>query len=901
MVKMGAKTLLRGIAGSLGRYMAILAITALGVGFFAGLKISKRSMVDEYDRYVSGHGMYDFMLISSLGFTDVDTEAILGENYIRAAEGSFSADALVTGADGTEKAYKFHTLTRKINKLKTIAGRMPQSGGECIADAAVFGENDIGKKIMLSKLNNEQTAGLFAYDEYTITGIADSPLYISSERGTTSLGNGTLSGFIYLTKDGISADYYTEIYTLLEQTEYIYSDSYAALTDRYETDMKALCEERAALRRKKLQDDARSVLNENRDRLESEKADVYGKLDAAEEELEAAAARAQTSFDAVNGAGLLDEAAVIEGKLNELKKALAEIKQNRVEADADFAEAERQLDDAEAEIAAVKKPVCYALTREANTGYAAFENDTEIVSGIANVFPFFFFFVAVLVCITSMTRMVDEERIQIGILRAIGYGPFAVASKYILYAGSAALIGWGAGYTLGTWLIPQVLWIAYGIMYNISDLTYIFDPVLAAVTLAAALAGSAGAAVGACFKEMAAEPSHLIRPRSPKPGKRNILERIPFLWNRLSFLHKVSVRNVLRYKKRFIMILTGIGGCTALLVAGFGIRDSVSDVVNYQYDEIMLYDIEACFTVTPDRGRFYAGTGLAAADCLFAQTGAADIGAGGKTISATMISPESDNIGRFFSLRTDSGPLAFPDRDGALINTKTAEELDLEAGDNITVRSNGTEQTILEVQGIFDNYIGNYVFVSPDTFPENFGSCGINTVFIRTANDMRKTAAEVMKYDGVASVFIKEDMRQRISDSMSAIDYVVWLIVICAGSLSFIVLYNLTNINIAERIREIATIKVLGFYPAESAAYVFRENIILTVLGGAFGLLLGKWFHAFVMSMIKVNIMYFDVRISVASYMYAVFITFLFTLTVNIVMYFRLDRIKMAESLKTVE
>lgn len=800
------KMLARSIKNSWGRFSAILAIIALGVGFFSGLKITKQAMVNELDSYYDRLEFFDFRLISSLGFSDADVEYFASLEDIKGAEGSFGADAIAE-YDGSFGVFKFISLPEDVNKLNVLHGRLPEGEDECVADARKFDRSFLGQTVSISASNNADTVGNFLKKEFTIVGIADSPLYISAERGNTDLLSGTLSGFIFIPYQSFYADYFTDIYIKLNQDAYIYSEEYDELIERYEENLSQLLKERAD--------------------------DRYEELISA-------------------GVPFLPQ------------------------------------------------PATLVLTRESNPAYKSYENDTSIVSGISNVFPAFFLLVAILICITTMTRMVDEERGQIGTLKAMGYGAFSISLKYLLYTGIAALLGWAIGFMLGTWLIPQIFWLAYGITYDFSTLQYVFSEGLAFSTLAVALVSCAGSSLYACYKELFSPPAALLRPRAPKAGKRILLERIKPLWKRFSFLQKVTIRNLLRYKRRLIMMLLGIGGCASLILAGFGMKDSVADIARYQYEEIILYDLEVTFSSSPDedsKARFlqdYIGNEK---NCLFAAVSTVDAEGSGGKVPAKLVAFEGENISDFFNIQKDALPLA---GDKAIISRQIADKFGLKEGDEVTL-SAGLKSASFEVAAVFENYVGNFVFITLSSYSGMFGEGGENAAFILEKVNAGELGASISTDHTVSYVTYVKDLKDKVESSMSSINYIVLFIIIMAGCLAFIVIYNLTNINITERTREIATIKVLGFYPMETAVYVLRENLALTVIGSLIGLGFGRGLHELVLSMLSIDGFYFAPKVLGLSYVFSFLLTILFSAIVSAFMFIRIDRIKMAESLKTME
>lgn len=1064
MKSMMKRNTFREIKKSFGRYFAILAIIALGVAFFSGLKITQSVMVHSADVYLKDLQFYDYRLVSTLGFTEENVEALAEKEDVRAAEGAISAEVLYKDAGENERVIKMHSITEKVNKLKLIAGEMPQSADECVVDSALFSEDAIGSKLVLSENNTTDDLDKFAYKEYTITGLVQSPCYIQFERGNTSIGNGRISGFAYILKDGFAVDYDTEIYIKFDEDYDIYSDEYDSYMDAKEADWEAYTKEQADIRYEKIVKDAQDELDEKKEELEEKRAeaelesakqqltdgeteisDGKNQIASAKTELSAKASELQSGKDALsskaaelesasqqisgqesalaakkaeyeqglnaylaakqqvtdqrnsleaakaqlteNTPGYEEMLAQIEAGLTEVAGAEAELnaknaeleaaagqlssaesqlaaakqqiedgknalaaakaeltdgenqlaaakeqieeKEDQLEAaeteladgllqyqekqsefDEQMQDADDQIADAQSKIDEIEKPETYVLDRNTNVGYVCLKNDSGVVKGIANVFPVFFFLVAALICMTTMNRMVEEQRTQIGVLKALGFSERKIMGKYLFYSGSAAISGTLIGYVLGIHFFPLVIITAYGIVYKMGGIYYVSDLPLALVSLTVAVLCSVGTTWLSCHKELKEVAADLMRPKAPKAGKRVFLEHVPFIWKRLKFLQKVSVRNIVRYKKRFFMMVIGISGCTALLVMGFGVRDSVVAVADQQYEEIQLYDIG----VTLKDGKMPGEADLKSLDSVLEKENAAGMYAMEKTIdlvtdkgtkSIHMVAVENpDEVGDFISLHTKKQePIAYPKEGEAVLSKKVAETYAVKKGDTILLRDSDNNEMHLKVTGICENHIYNYVYIAPESYEKQIGDVVFKNVYVRLpdASDIHEVSAALMKADGVTAVTVNSDMLSRISQMMSCMNYIVIIIIICAGALAFIVLYNLNNINITERVREIATIKVLGFYPKETASYVFRENMVLTAIGCGLGLILGKWFHRFVMGEIQIDMVSFNVQINAVSYLFSVLLTMGFAWIVNCMMTGKLERINMAESLKSID
>ncbi len=621
----------RSIRSFFGRYIALLLIAALSVGFFAGLKITKDAMSTACDKYLTEHSFYDFRLISSLGFDEEDMETLCEIPSVKSAEASKSTE-LIAEMKNTANAYRFISIPDEINTFSLTAGRLPQTAQECVADAECFTESDIGEVISISDKNDLDAASQLSGDMYTIVGLADSPLYLNGDRGTTAIGSGTLSGFVYLPEECFTQEVYTEAFLTLNETAEIYSDAYDDLIAENEDEIAEVCQR---------------ILDEKYDEL-------------------------------LTGMNFTPELA---------------------------------------EGAGIPEPEKYILTRSENAGYISFENDTSIVSGIANIFPLFFILIAMLVCITTMTRMVDEERTQIGTLKAMGFSDGAITAKYLLYAGSAAVIGWAVGFFLGTWGLPQVFWFAYSSIYDFAPLGYLFSLPLAAGTLAVALAGILASTWIFCRRELASNPASLIRPNPPKSGKRILLERITPIWDRLSFLHKVSLRNMLRYKRRLVMMLIGTGCCTALVLTAFGVRDSMINVGTLQFEGVQQYDFEAGFDSTKSAD-IKSQLDELSAEYTASYSARVDLSSHETMKSVTLLAFEDDVCGDFWNFAEGEKMLPLPQTGDALINTKIADTLNVSVGDTIEVRNAEMQTLSVKVSGIFDNYAGNYIVLSPDSLAD---------------------------------------------------------------------------------------------------------------------------------------------------------------------------------------
>lgn len=615
----------------------------------------------------------------------------------------------------------------------------------------------------------------------------------------------------------------------------------------------------------------------------------------------------QAEKDAAEGEKKLEEGrAELEQGWLDYEEGKAEAEEKFAEAEADLADAARKLEDARQTIADITKTDVYVLDRNSNIGYSSLDSSSDIVAGVARVFPVFFLLVAALVCITTMTRMVDEERTQIGTLKALGYSSWAIISKYLKYAGSGAILGCALGVALGSIIFPMVLWQAYKIMLFVKPVISLrFDRIMAAEVALSYTAAMLAVTWYCCHKALKEVPAELIRPKAPTAGKELFIERFR-LWGRVSFLNKVAIRNILRYRQRLAMMLLGIGGCTALLMTGFGIRDSISKIVDVQFRDVTTYDMEIYFAggrSEEEQQEFRDRMANYSDEILFFHQVSGEIEANNQTRDIYLIASEP-GITDFIDFHIGSQPIPMPGVNEVLLSTGIGEMLEIQTGDMIQLRNPDMEVLNLKVSGFYENHVYNYAIILPETMQSQWGKNAEMQMAYVTVRDGRNpniAGASASKLPGVANVTVSEQMADMVSTMMEALDLVVVVVVVCAGILAAIVLYNLTNINITERIREIATIKVLGFNAMEAAMYVFKENLVLSVFGTVFGIPLGRLLLNFVISQIKIDLIWIKPLLTTESLLISVVLTILSAIVVDGIFYFKLEKINMAEALKSVE
>ena len=609
------------------------------------------------------------------------------------------------------------------------------------------------------------------------------------------------------------------------------------------------------------------------------------------------------------------EEAKLELKENKakLKTELNKAKKELQEAEEKIADGEEKIKDAKKQIKKIEKPTLYILDRDSHQSFVEYEGCANSIDALAKIFPVFFFAVAALVCLTTMTRMVDEQRINIGTLKGLGYKTSQISKKYILYALIACLTGSILGLAIGFSVFPTVIFFAYGMMYSIENIVYVFSIPIAIGITSLALIIITLSAYMACRKELKETPAILMRPKAPKSGKRILLERVPFIWNRFSFISKVTVRNIFRYKKRFLMTVLGIAGCTALILTGFGIKDSIEMILTGQYGTLFKYDMSLVIqSDMTDKQIYELRKNLSDIDEInkyeFFSYENGDIKVNNTTKEITIVVPENlKKMDKFIHLqdRKTQNPIELNNK-GIVLTEKIARDLGVKAGDEIELINSDDKKAKIKVSHITENYISHYAYISPENYIKLFEKdldfnrvIGIlNNPSVKIEDKLSKKLFDIETIDGIT---FNTASKETFHNTIKNLNYVVLIMIISAGALAFVVLYNLTNVNISERIREIATIKVLGFYDKEVSAYIYRENIILTIIGTVVGLGLGTILHKFIMVTVEIQSMMFGRVIDMSSYFIAAVLTIVLSLFVNLAMFYKLRNVKMVESLKSVD
>ena len=1196
------------IKKTMGRFVSIFFIVALGVAFYSGIRASEPSMRFTADQYFDDSKLMDLKVMGTMGLTKADIKAIGKVSGIEAVEGGYSKDVLCPVGDN-EKVVHMLSMQKNFDQVSVVKGRLPEKAGECLVDEDFLSYTDlkVGDTVTFHSGDGEALTDSLVTDTYKIVGIGNSPLYISFGRGSSTIGNGEISGFVVVDKASFDMDVYTEAYVKVSGAEEktAFTDEYNNLSDAAKEAVSAIEEERCAVRKQEIVDEANEKLadsektvNEKSQELEDAKKELEsGKSKAAEElekakqqitdgeaeladakqqiadgETQLADAKAQLNDKQAQldlaeaqyeyGKAQLDQkeqeladaeqvylsnyskympiitagkeqipagkSQIADGKkrldeelapLNQLKDELAGIedeisqcdseiaglktqldgmdsevyqkyvnipKENRnkeeqayvekwenlntklagmqerktqlentkqeklnqagfaTEADLEaqitsltkqkadldakekallqqeqtlaaqeeellsagrqitdgksqiaaarsqldstksqitdgkaqilsawallnekedtlnaskaqlasgeqeladgrseyeqaakeaeeqitdgqakitdgekqLTDAKQQIADAKAEIKKIENPKWYVQTREdALTEYQGYGDNADRMRSIGKVFPVLFFLVAALISLTTMTRMVEEQRVQIGTMKALGYGKAAIAGKYIGYALIATLGGSIFGVLAGEKILPFIIIYAYMILYK--HLPAILVPYHMSYALQAsgiAVACTLIATIASCYKELAAEPAELMRPAAPKQGKRILLERIGIIWKHLNFTWKSTVRNLIRYKKRFFMTIFGIGGCMALMVVGFGLKDCIYEIVSLQYEKVQFYDAATYMSddiSEENRQQLhdYLDQNADIKETIEARMQKTDVkSASGKKTLYLMVPSDNEKIEDFLSFhsRTNKDEVYSLKKDEVILTEKMASLLNVKVGDELTIEDEDRGDQTVTVGAICENYMSHYLYLSPEKYEELYGVPAEYNTIIYSVKDgkddqIEKIGTKLLSMDGVLNVSYTSSIEGRLDDMLRSLNLVIVVLIVSAGMLAFVVLYNLNNINITERQRELATLKVLGFYDGEVASYVYRENILLTIIGSVVGMVLGNLLHRYIILTVEVEEAMFGRQIHWQSYLYSFLFTVAFSLFVNWVMFYKLKKIDMVESLKSVE
>lgn len=886
------KASLREIIYSKGRFIAIVLIILLGTLLYVGIKATGPILNHSASQFVDKQELSNLQIVSTGGLTKRDEEAAaeIPDAEVESGYQLFYADSK---KNQVVKLYSYNKKSQQ-NQLIVKSGHLPKKENEIVLDEKAKEEG-----YRLNQTYKIDQPDQLKRKTFKIVGFVQSPMYISTEeRGLSNVGKGNVDFFAYLPESNFSSEIKSVIYVRFKnvQGKETYGSAYEQTMDKNiaasEKLFKDRPEERAAEIRKEAQAELLPKKNEVADGL-AKLAEGQKEIDQAKDQLEQ-----QQAMIGTESPQLAQAQTALENQQKELdnnrEQLLSAQKKNR--------ENEQAIHD-------LKTPSYTFDQRAENPGFQEYGDLSERIAAIANVFPVFFFFIAALITFTTMTRMVEENRREIGTLKALGYSRFEIAIKYIIYALSAAIIGIVLGSVIGTHTLPRLVFELSSDRYNFPGVEafYLSRPIVQATI--AFLFASLGAALLVLMRELHEKPAELLQPKAPKPGKRIFLERITPIWSRMSFNSKVSYRNLFRYKSRMIMAVIGIAGCAALMVAGVGLKDSLSSVGDKQFGPIIDYDAIVTLKDQPDRAavekiftdkeKITSHLGMMNQTVELKQKGQANQ-------KLTMMVPESRKaFDQYLHLKQQEKKFTLPE-EGAVITQKIAELFDLKKGDSLTVYDEDQQPFKIRIANISDNYLGNFLYLSKDYYQKVRGTSFAVNSYLLKSKKMSKSEEEdlsktLLNSEQVTNTSFISTQIETQEHSMDNLDGIVWIFVVLSGLLAFIVLYNLTNINVSERLRELSTIKVLGFYDREVTSYIFRENFVFTILGILFGYGLGIILTKFILDQASMETITFPLVIRAGAYLLAGGLTILFSVIVMVATHFRLQHINMIDALKSNE
>lgn len=911
------KDILRTIKNEKKRFLSIAVITALGVTMMCGLRAGCEDLRYSADRFFDEQNLFDIRILSTLGITEEDLDALRDLDTISVVDGGYSETVYILN-DNVKESIEVYTLSaQEMNQPYLIDGRMPESENEILITENFLHETD--KKIGDTILFEESSDALLT-KEYTITGTFVNVMDINSAEGSMGFRSTAATDYVgYVMADAVDTDVYTVLYLKAEGLDALncytdeYSESVDQIVERIESDIKPVREKarydevyQAAMEEWQ---EKNQEMTDGFDKAEKEFAAASKKLSNTRKEIKSGKAKvaADKKRQLVIEKATIEEENKLLAAEKELVSAEDELAEKMAEYEEEKAKAEQEMEDALEEINSIETAKWYVQDRTTLSGYSNVSSDAASIQAIGNVFPILFLIISILVSLTTITRMVEEERGLIGTYKALGFTNVEILMKYVIYAVIACLLGGVIGDVFGYVVLPTILFTVFRVMYTLPEYEMLFDAVYGIGGILLFELGVIVASVYACERSLKKMPAKLMRPKSPKAGSRVMLERVTFIWKRFSFLNKVTARNLFRYKKRLFMTIFGIAGCTALLLCGFTIKDTVSEMMPQQYEVVYQYDLMAVSSeddyeelqtmLDEDKEvEEYISAGMDSVEIFNTE--------GSKETVQLIVVPENVSLDGYIKLKDKKNHAVELEANDILLTRNATRLLDVSKGDTLTLQTQDLEQVEITISKVVENYFGNIVYMTEDTYKELFGEFHPNGALIQLAEackDQKAYTEDMKREDCVLSVVSTEAMRDEFSSAFALINMVVYVILILAAMLAFVVLFTLSNTNISERERELATIKVLGFYNSEVHAYLNKETWILTCIGILLGMPSGWLLGRYVMGILELPSLEFYIDLYPISYLYAAVITLIFALVVNLITNRTLNKINMVEALKSVE
>ncbi|MDT2761559.1 FtsX-like permease family protein [Aerococcus urinaeequi] len=931
----------REIKHTLGRFLALLLIIALGTGFFVGIRAAAPDMIAIADKYFNQTNLEDMSIQSTMGLGEDDLALLEDVEDIEYQPYAY-VDRQIATSNDLVRFYPNFNETSDINQFDVQEGRLPEATDEIAIDNQLANDENyqIGQEISLTDLgvnseDNESGAPTLSGETFTIVGYVNSPLQITNiSRGATGLGDGQLNGFAVLAPEAINGDIYTSIaidVTAVDDLE-AYSDEYdqviadkqAEIEDIFADRPSEVYQEKVTEAESEIAsgqeeiDSARSALTSG----ESELNQAQSEIDAGQNDLDQQQSQVEAQLPegvSLAQAGMASVAAQLEAGQSSLDAAQSELDQARSdyesesqEAESSLASAEVDIADAESTVADLSEPTYSINDRSAVSGYTAWENNADNMATIGQAFPIIFFLIAALVSFTNMQRMVTEQRVQIGTYKALGYSPRTIQTKYIMYAGVAAILGMIIGISIGNYLFPNIIVSAFANTVALPGIIYTWQFVDISLAVGISLLTTVLPAWLTTRTTLNEKTARLLQPATGKNGQHIFLERFKGFWSRLSFQGKITWRNIFLYKGRNLMTIIGVAGCAMLIVTGFGLSDSISGLPDEQFNQVKMYDGSISLNMDASQeDRDQAISDLSenddVEDVLPLTQGIlmTDDDAITQQIVSVMAFKADSNYRDYFQMQEldTENQLSLPD-EGILITAKLASLLGVQAGDTVTLIDTNNDPYEFSVKGVITNYLGHEIYMTDAYYQTVFGEeSENNTALVQFENDLStKDQTQIMDQvkdaTGVIGTSLNATQVTDFEETLSALDLVTVVLIISAGGLAFIVLYSLTNINVSERMHELATVKVLGFRSLEVSMYVYRETLFLTVIGIIIGNFLGYGLLSYILNTVAIDQVFFPIVILWPSYLYASLISLAFSIVVMIFMHYKLKKVEMVSALK---
>lgn len=904
----------RDIRQGVGRFIAIILIIFMGVLLFVGIKSVGPDLEATVASYIQEHKIADLQIQGTAGLTEEDQRLVASIEGAQVSLG-YAFPYNESQADLDLQLYSYDPQQRQ-NQLTLVAGAYPTNDQEVLVDQTLAKTYPLGSQITLQHPQLKQQT-------YQVKGFVTSPIYVEEkERGVTTVGDGTLDGFLYLPKGAFTSEAYSIMYVGFSDLAQLdpATEAYQAGLIKKENQLTDLLTARKATRKQELTAQAENTLAENQQKLtenqqqlaKGQQALATATAQLEEQQQQLAAQKAQLAGAA--GGQEAAQVAAAEAKLAEARATLAAQQQELTANQEKLTAAQEALEQGKADIAAIKTPQYIITERNSYPGFGEFTSLSDRIDAIGNVFPVFFFLIGILITFTTITRMVEEDRKEIGTLKALGYRNSEIAQKYLLYAFLTGAIGTVLGIVVGTKVLPPIVFSMLKKTFVFRDYptNYWFWPIFLAVL--AAMFATIAATLYILIKDLREKPMALLMPKAPKPGKRIILEYITPVWRRLSFNQKVTYRNLFRYKARMILTILGIAGCAGLMVAGFGLRDSIGGAADLQFNQLNHFqgivsladDVPATKAtkvndLLTQEQQVTDHLPIFTQQVTFKKEGVTDQ-------SATVYALESpQRLKDYFTLKaTRKDSVTTLPTTGAIITEGLAKAYDVNVGDTLTMQDNEGEQSRLQVAGVVENYLGNNVFVQESYFAKITQTASLANAILFKSHQMSSAKEETLakKLQATQQVITTTFIQDQVAKQAYASDNlqpVVLIFIILSGTLAFVVLFNLTNINVSERERELATIKVLGFFDQEVTMYIVRENLIFTAIGILLGFGVGRVLTWFIITMAGSDNIAFPLLIPASGYLVSAVLTILFSVIVMLITHRKLKSIDMIGALKSNE